>query len=66
MAYYELRSLGSREKHSCETALLNIIDNWMEAIDKGYFVGSVFLDLRKAFDLVNHDIMLKKLQISMA
>ena len=43
---------GFRKRHSCETALLKITDKWMEAIDSGFCIGTVFLDLRKAFDLV--------------
>lgn len=54
---------GFREKHSCETALLKVVDQWMESIDKGYILGTVFLDLSKAFDLVNHEIMVTKLRI---
>lgn len=54
---------GFREKHSCETALLKIIDDWMKSIDNGYLIGSVFLDLRKAFDLVNHSVLIDKLFI---
>ena len=47
-----------RPHHSCETALLNISDNWLKAMDNSELVGTVFLDLSKAFDLVNHDILL--------
>ena len=43
------------------TALLNISDNWLKAMDNSELAGIVFLDLSKAFDLVNHDILLAKL-----
>ena len=42
-----------RPYHSCETALLNITDNWLKAMNNSELVGTVFLDLSKAFDLVN-------------
>ena len=50
-----------RPYHSCETALLNITDNWLKAMDNSELVDTVFLDLSKALDLVNHDILLAKL-----
>ena len=53
---------GSRPFHSCETLLLSLTDEWLEAIDKGQLTGLLLVDFRKAFDLVNHDILLGKLQ----
>ena len=52
---------GFRQKHSCQTALVKLIDQWMACIDKGDIVGSIFIDFRKAFDLVDHKTLIRKL-----
>ena len=54
---------GFREKNSCQTALINLIDTWLEGIDNNELVGTLFIDLTKAFDLVDHEILLYKLSI---
>jgi len=52
---------GFRKHYSCHTALTRLIDTWIQDIDSGKVVGTVFLDLRKAFDLIDHNILLHKL-----
>ena len=56
------RQSGFRNNHSCESALTIIIDDCITAIDKNELVGTVLLDLSKAFDLMDHKILLSKLR----
>ena len=46
-----------------ETSLLNTTNRWILNIDKKYHNLTLFLDFRKAFDTVAHDILIKKLEL---
>jgi hypothetical protein len=53
---------GFRKFHSCHTALVRLCDTFLSAINKREMAAAVFLDFRKAFDLVDHNILTHKLQ----
>ena len=49
--------------HSCDTALTFLINDWYNSFDNGDVSGSVTVDLRKAFDVINFNILLKILKL---
>ena len=59
---YEAQSVF-KVMHSCETALLNSTTRWLKSMNNGLMTGVILLDLRNVFDLVNHEILLEKLEL---
>ena len=55
------KQFGFRKNNSTTFSLIEITEKIKESIDNGKFGCGVFIDLRKAFDTVNHNILLKKL-----
>lgn len=52
---------GFRKRISTSMALIDLVDNISSSIAKNEYALGIFLDLAKAFDTVNHDILLEKL-----
>ena len=55
------RQFGFRNAHSTNHALISITEEIRKALDNNEFSCGVFLDSQKAFDTVNHKILIDKL-----
>ena len=57
------RQLGFRKNHSTDTALIQIIDDLLFNLDKKRVSGMVLVDYCKAFNMVDHRLLLDKLKV---
>ena len=53
---------GFRKAHSTQHALFKLLQAWQEELDKGGFVGTILMDLSKAYDCLPHDLLVAKLE----
>ena len=60
--YFSSFLTGFYKKHNTQHSLLKMLELWKEALDKGNSVGAIFMDLSKAFEILNHGLLIAKLQ----
>ena len=53
---------GVRKAHSTEQCLNTMLENWKKALDCNKKIGAVLADLSKAFDCLNHDLLIAKFE----
>ena len=53
---------GFRKNHGTQHALLKMIETWKTKLNTGHKVGVIYMDLSKAFDTLNHELLIAKLR----
>ena len=54
---------GYRKGFSAQHALISLLEKWKATLDKKGYAGAILMDLSKAFDCMNHDLLIAKLCI---
>ena len=53
---------GFRKGYSAQYCLIKMLEKWKSALDNNNHTGALLADLSKAFDCINHDLMIAKLE----
>ena len=53
---------GYRKGFNAQYALIAMIEKWKKCLDRNGFAGAILMDLSKAFDTINHELLIAKLE----
>ena len=56
------KQFGFQKGHSTEHAIIQLIDQINNSFEKNHFTLGIFIDLSKAFETVDHSILIKKIK----
>ena len=59
--YISIDQSAYRQCHSTQTSLHHVIDDWLDNVSDDLYTGVGSLDIKKCFDTIDHEILLKKL-----
>ena len=51
-----------RKSYGTQHSLVIMLERWKQAIDKGEYISVMYMDLSKAFDVLNRDLLLARLR----
>ena len=54
---------GLEKNHHAQYSLLKMIQTWKKHLDKGEIIEEILMDFSKAFDTINHSLLLAKLDV---
>ena len=53
---------GFRKAHSTQHALFKLLHSWQKELDNSGFIGTILMDLSKAYDCLPHDLIIAKFE----
>ena len=53
---------GFRKAHSKQHALFKLPQSWQQVLDNGVFIGTILMELSKAYDYIPHNLLVAKLE----
>ena len=59
--FFSKQQCGFRRCYSIQECLLALLEKWKRALDSGQMFGALLTDLSKAFDCLNHELLITKL-----
>ena len=59
---YEYLQSGFRNKHAVSTSLAHLFNQILKGFESGKSTGMILIDLQKAFDSLDHDVLLDKMK----
>ena len=61
MGEWRLKELRDRKGYNAQYALIAMIEKWKKSLDEGGIFAAIMMDLSKAFDTINHELLIAKL-----
>ena len=53
---------GFRKAHNTQHAMFKLLQSWQQVLDNGGFIGTILMDLSKAYDCIPHNLLIAKLE----
>ena len=54
--------MGFRKAHFSQYALFELLHSWQDELDNSGFIGTILMDLSKAYDCLPHDLIISKFE----
>ena len=61
--FLSLHLCGYRQGFNTEQALVSLLEKWKAILNKNGYAGAIVMDLSKAFDTINHDLLIAKVNV---